>query len=130
MLPEKHQKWFNKFNMGRLSKTKIKTALTKTKGAVYLAAKSLGVSPPTVYKYINKYQDLADLKDSFDGEMVDVAELKLRETVFSGDPWALKYVLSTKGKHRGWTEKVDDDPGDDKSTQPVKVNMVVENADD
>ena len=79
---------------------------------------------------MEKYPDIKAAKEFFDGEMVDVAELKLRETVFSGDPWALKYVLSTKGKHRGWTEKVDDDPGDDKSTQPVKVNMVVENADD
>ena len=89
----------------RLSKKLIEEALHKTKGAVYLAAKALGVSHSAVYNYINKYPCLQEVKDYYDNEMVDIAELGLRGAVEDEDPWAIKYLLSTKGKHRGYVER-------------------------
>lgn len=89
----------------RLSKKRVEDALHKTKGAVYLAAKRLGVSHTTVYKYVNRYPCLQELKDYYDNEMVDIAELGLRGAVEGEDPWAIKYLLSTKGKARGYVER-------------------------
>jgi hypothetical protein len=37
--------------------------------------------------------------------MVDIAELKLRQQVQDGEAWAVKYILSTKGKSRGYVER-------------------------
>ena len=89
----------------RLTKALVTEALHKTKGAVYLAADKLQVSHTTVYNYIRRYPDIADIKDYYDGELVDIGELKLRQQILDGDAWAVKYVLSTKGKSRGSVER-------------------------
>lgn len=91
--------------MGRLSKDKVVKALNETKGGVYLAAKMLGCSHTAVYKYVNNYPEVKLIKDFYDGEMVDIGELELRNAVKNGDPWAVKYLLSTKGKTRGYVER-------------------------
>jgi hypothetical protein len=99
----------------RLKKAQVIEALHAQKGAVYLAAEALGVSHTTVYNWINRSPDVKEIKDWYDGQLVDVAELGLRSEVFSQSPWAIKYVLSTKGKDRGYSERteltgVDEEP--------------------
>jgi len=89
----------------RLTKKIVKEALINKKGAVYLAASDLGCSHTAIYAYINKYPELQELKDQFDEEVTDIAELNLRKAVINADPWALKYQLSTKGKSRGYVER-------------------------
>ncbi len=89
----------------RVSKAKVIEALTESKGGVYMAASILGVAYTTVYNYLEKYPDLQELKDSFDGFLVDKGVFQLHDAVESGDPWAVKYALSTKGKDRGYTER-------------------------
>ena len=89
----------------RLTKKIVKEALINKKGAVYLAASDLGCSHTAIYAYINKYPELQELKDQFDEEVTDIAELNLRKAVINADPWALKYQLSTKGKNRGYVER-------------------------
>lgn len=89
----------------RLTKQIVIDALNKTKGAVYLAAKSLECSHTAIYNYIAKYPDIAELKEYYDEEVSDIAVLKLRDSVIKGEPWAIKYQLSTKGKSRGYVER-------------------------
>lgn len=89
----------------RLSKKRVKEALQQTRGAVYLAAQILDVSHTTVYNYVNKYDDIAEIKEFYDNEMVDIAEQGLRDALKKKDAWAIKYTLSTKGKHRGYVER-------------------------
>lgn len=94
--------------MGRtakLNKAKVANALHESKGAVYLAAKRLGVSHTSIYTYVKKYEDIADIKNYYDGELVDIGEIALRSAVTNKEPWAVKYILSTKGKDRGYTER-------------------------
>ncbi len=80
-------------------------ALHKTKGAVYLAAKELKCSHTAVYNYVNKYPDVAEIKEYYDEETTDIAVLALRSSVIDKEPWAVKYQLSTKGKSRGYVER-------------------------
>lgn len=108
----------------RLSKKRIATALTKYRGGVYLVASKLGVSHTTIYNYLKKYPDLNAIKESFSGELVDKAEYNLHEAVESGDPWAVKYALSTKGKDRGYTERQEITGADG---QPQLVHLIWEN---
>lgn len=91
----------------RLSKKRIEAALRKHRGGAYLAASELSVSHTTIYNYLNKFPDLKELQESFAESMVDKAEYKLHEAVVDGDPWAIKYALSTKGKARGYTERTE-----------------------
>ena len=72
-----------------------------------MAASELGVSHTTIYNYLNKYDELKELQASFAEVMVDKAEYRLHDAVVDGDPWAIKYALSTKGKARGYTERTE-----------------------
>lgn len=108
----------------RLTKKRIAAALNKYRGGVYLVASNLGVSHTTIYNYLKKYPDLMDIKESFGGELVDKAEYNLHDAVESGDPWAVKYALSTKGKDRGYTERQEITGADG---APTIVTLVWEN---
>lgn len=91
----------------RLNVDMVSNALHETKGAVYMAANRLQCSHQAVYDYINKYESVADIKAFYDGELVDIAELRTRTAVIDGEPWAVKMVLMTKGKARGWVERTE-----------------------
>lgn len=111
-----------------MTKAKVEKALRKFRGGVYLVASALDVSPRTIYNYLEKYADLKELKDSFAGEMVDKAEYNLHDAVEAGDPWALKYALSTKGKDRGYTER-QEISGPDGGALTFDVRLVDDDAD-
>jgi len=89
----------------RLNKQLVIDALHATKGAVYLAASRIKCSHTAIYDYINKYPEVAEVKEYYDEETTDIAELKKREAIMAGEPWAIKFQLSTKGKGRGYTER-------------------------
>lgn len=91
----------------RYTATQVAQALAETKGMVYLAAKRLGCSHTTVYNYIEKYATVKDAWDSANGEMGDITELKLYQAVQDGQPWAVAFYLKTKGKSRGYTERME-----------------------
>ena len=82
-------------------------ALRKTKGMAYLAAKELKCSHTTVYKYIAKHPTVKAEFDYQRGELLDVAELKLREAVVKGHQWAIQFALRLLGKERGYSERTE-----------------------
>ena len=89
----------------KVNKKTVMKALERTKGSAYLAAESLGVSHQLVYDYIHKYPEVKAIQQLHKGKLVDVGVLKLTEAVYRGEQWAVKYVLSTLGKERGFTER-------------------------
>lgn len=89
----------------RLNQKLVIDALHETKGAVYLAATRLSCSHQAVYDWIKKSPAVADVKDYYDGELVDIAESRARLATINGEPWAVKMVLTTKGRNRGWVER-------------------------
>lgn len=94
--------------MGRKEKytaEQVVTALRATKGMVYIAAERLGCEPKTVYNYADRYVSVKDEIAKQDGVVDDTAELKLIQAIHNGEPWAIKYRLSTKGRNRGYVER-------------------------
>lgn len=91
--------------MPRYSDKVLEEALRKCQGMVYVAAKALGCSPNTIKARAEKSQKLKDLIEAEGEYVTDVAEMRLAQAIFNGEPWAIKYHLSTKGKGRGYTEK-------------------------
>ena len=85
----------------------IKQALERSRGGVDLAAKELGVTRQAVYQRISASPELSELQKSFQGQLVDLAVLQLEEFVRGGSLPAVKYVLSTLGKDRGFTERTE-----------------------
>jgi hypothetical protein len=91
----------------RYTAADIIDALKKTKGMVYLAAKELGCSHTTIYNYMKRYVSVREEHEYQRGELLDIAELKLREAVMTGQPWALQFALRCLGKDRGYTERTE-----------------------
>jgi hypothetical protein len=83
----------------------ILEALARTHGMIFLAAKELGCAPVTIYRRAEKDSKVRDAIDSFRGQIIDKAELKLETAVMNGEPWAITLALKTIGKNRGYIEK-------------------------
>ena len=93
--------------MGEHYKTaKIIETLKKLNGMVYLAAKELGCETHTIYNRAKKVQAVQDAIDNSRGELVDIAEQKLKGAVLSGEAWSIALVVKTLGKHRGYVEQL------------------------
>ena len=88
-------------------KKELAEALEATHGKVYLAAERLDMSVTGLYARIRKDVDLQAIVDLYDGRSTDAAELKLEQAIMNGEPWAIALQLKTKGKSRGYTEKLE-----------------------
>ena len=89
--------------------TQICQALDSTRGMITLAADRLRCSPSTIYNYIDRHPRIQELIDAHNERMVDKAEYNLTDKIEEGDLGAIKYVLSTKGKKRGYGEEMKHD---------------------
>lgn len=83
----------------------IEAALRRTKGMIYLAARELQCQPSTIYRRLARSPELKELHEALHGEVGDVAELKLYQSIQDGDLRAIAFYLRTKGKHRGYVER-------------------------
>lgn len=93
-------------------------ALAKTRGMIYLAARVIGCSPGTIYHRMARSTAIREAVDNSRGEMIDIAEQKLRMAVDDREPWAVALVLKTIGKSRGYTERPDPPVPDDTEQEP------------
>lgn len=89
----------------RLTNRQIIDALRQVNGMVYLAARRLGCSPTTIYNRMAKAEGIRHVCETARGELIDVAEQKLKSAVEKGEPWAISLVLRTIGKSRGYVER-------------------------
>lgn len=93
-----------------IDKDQLITAIKATNGNITAAAKSLGCSTAAVYLRRKNDDDIAtaidDSRAQLDHDILDTAESKLLSAIEAGEPWAIKFALSTKGRERGYTEKL------------------------
>ncbi len=66
----------------------------------------MGCSPDTIKARLAKSEKLRAIQASESEIILDSAELKLGQAMMNGESWAIKFLLSTKGKGRGYVEKV------------------------
>lgn len=92
-----------------IKRDKLIEVIYLKQGVLSQVARAMDISLPTVYWWRDHYatvaQAIIEARDTFDTELVDEGEIKLREAVRRGDAWAVKYVLSTKGRTRGYVER-------------------------
>ena len=90
----------------KFSQQQVIDALKETKGMIYLAAKRLGCDAKTIYNYRDRYPAVRAEMEQQDGEVDDAAEMVLYKAIMAGEPWAVQFRLRTKGKGRGYVERV------------------------
>jgi hypothetical protein len=89
----------------RYTAAQVTAALVATKGLVFLTAKRLKCDPDTVLNYCKRYPSVEAAKQAQRGELVDLAEQKLRESIQNGEAWGISLCLKTLGKDRGYVER-------------------------
>lgn len=82
-------------------------ALEKCKGAVYLAAETIGCHPDTIYTRAKKSDDIAQAITRHRGKMLDTAELALYAAITRGESWAVAFALKSIGRERGYGDRLD-----------------------
>lgn len=91
----------------RYTDAEIQSALRATNGMIYLAAKSLGCEPSTIYRRMEKSKTVRAVVEDSRGELLDIAETSLKSAVLAKEGWAVCFALKTIGKHRGYIERTE-----------------------
>lgn len=89
----------------RFTAAQLADALRKARGIKAAAARSLGCDRETVVNYCKRYPSVAAVCDEQREVLVDIAEGKLTQEVDQGTEWAVKMVLTTLGKDRGYVTR-------------------------
>jgi hypothetical protein len=89
----------------RFTVAQVAAALVKSHGLVYLTAKRLRCDAETIRNYCKRHPSLQATKEALRGEMVDLAEQKLLESIQQGEAWGITLCLKTLGKDRGYVEQ-------------------------
>lgn len=82
-------------------------ALQACKGIKSQAARRLGCTTATINNYVRRYPEIAQACIDAREELVDHAEIALMKMVRDGEWNAVRFVLTTMGKQRGWQERTD-----------------------
>ncbi len=80
-------------------------AIKDSAGIMTTIAKNLGCDWSTARKYTEMYDSTKEAYFNEGERVLDLAESKLIEAINKGDSQMIKYLLATKGKKRGFTEK-------------------------
>jgi hypothetical protein len=92
-------------NKHRYTPKEVANAIKQSKGMLYLTAKRLGCSYQTVLNYCTRYKIVEEARKSQRGEMVDLAETRLLQSIENGEAWGIAFCLKTLGKDRGYVEQ-------------------------
>ena len=92
-----------------INKKAMIKALSETRGIVTTACKTVGISRETHYKYVREDEDYKLAVESVEGIALDEAESELFKLIAEGNVVAILFYLKTKGKKRGYTEKIEID---------------------
>ena len=97
----------NKKIKPKLSVEQIKNGLEKCKGNVTACAISLGCSRKQIYVWFQKHPELVEFREDCENEILDLAESKLAQEINKGNMTAIIFLLKTKGRKRGYVERVE-----------------------
>ncbi|MGQ0635787.1 MAG: hypothetical protein ACT4QC_14345 [Planctomycetaceae bacterium] len=89
----------------RYSNKQIAQALNDKFGKVCEAAAEIGCHPDTIYERAKTSRAVARALRYTRQRLLDNAEQGLDYHVEMQEPWAIKFVLKTLGKHRGYSER-------------------------
>lgn len=82
-------------------------ALEKSLGVVTTACKAVNLDRVTHYRYLNDDPEYAKAVREIEDVALDFAESKLHKQIDKGDTTACIFYLKTKGKRRGYVERIE-----------------------
>lgn len=91
----------------RISDDKIVTIYEKKGCNVSVTCTALGINRRTFYDWRNGDKELDERLKEVEESLIDFTESKLLEKISEGDMTAIIFHLKTKGKQRGYIERVE-----------------------
>ncbi len=99
-------------------------AIKSSGGIISTIAKRVGCEWHTAKKYIEDYPTVQRAYTNETESVTDMAETALIKSISGQEAWAVKYYLSTKGKHRGYVEKQEVEHSGEVRTPVTLVEVV------
>lgn len=96
----------NRVQQIQQNKKALLVALEKSLGVVTTACRAVGVDRGTFYNYYNDDPEFAAKVDDIENIALDFAETSLYKQIEKGEVPSTIFYLKTKGKKRGYVEKV------------------------
>jgi len=91
----------------RLTEKNVRPALERCMGNVSAAAKALGIGRSSLYDYVARRPTLAAFLADLREARIDNAESSLDAAVLRGEAWAVRFLLGTIGRGRGYVRQKD-----------------------
>jgi hypothetical protein len=88
-------------------KKRLLTALQESKGNVFIACINANVSRSTFYNYFNQDKEFKQQVNEINESAIDHVESKLMQKIDEGETTAIIFYLKTKGRKRGYSEKIE-----------------------
>ena len=111
-------------------KERMIEALTKSLGIVTNAVKVTGISRTTHYAWMEKDPEYRSRVEEATDAQIDVVEGNLIQRIQEGDTTATIFYLKTKGKKRGYTERMEIAPAEGTTMSFYQMLMMTGTADD
>lgn len=105
-----------------ISEETILKAIPTSGGIVKSIAEQVGMGRSALHRRILLSKTLKDAIQEERESTLDIAEHWLVQMIKEGEPWAIKYYLSTIGKSRGFTTRTEVE-GDVRHSADVKVYL-------
>ena len=96
-------------NKSDIYKKQLLLALEKTMGIASLACKKVGISRKTYYEYYNNDPEFKENVDLIGELGLDFTESQLFKSIKNGSDTAIIFYLKTKGKKRGYIERIENE---------------------
>ena len=90
-----------------IKKESMLKALEKSLGVVTVACRKSEIPRSTFYKWLNEDEDFAKEVLDIENIALDFAESQLHKQIKDGSTAATIFYLKTKGKERGYVERVE-----------------------
>ena len=107
----------------RFTEEQVAQAVMDAGGILTTAAQKLGCASCTVYEYLNRYPSLKDVLTEARESTLDFVESKLMKAIDDGNLTAIIFLLKTRGKSRGYSER--GEFGHTAGNEPVKVTFKI-----
>jgi len=96
-------------------------ALEKNLGIVTISCKSVGISRKTHYRWLESDPEYKEAVEAIPDVVLDFAENKLFKAIQDGNITATIFFLKTRGKDRGYIERIQQE---DVSAKPKQLVIV------
>ena len=93
--------------MEPLTEAAVRSAITSVAGNLTWAAQIVGVTREELLDYVARRPPLRELCEDIRNAMADDAQALIRKAVIDQQPWAIKVVLRTQGRRRGYGERAE-----------------------